>query len=78
MVSKINIAEFIERLSKKTQKYGNWKLKEPIFQSSMFGESNVFYGTYDTKIWLTKTQLYFQHHLLFLENLILKTIPQTK
>lgn len=61
MVSKINIAEFIERLSKNT-KYGNPKIKgTPFSVFSMFGESNKsFYGTYDkAKFELTKNSTLF-------------------
>lgn len=61
MVSKINIAEFRERLNKNT-KYGNPRIKgTPFAVFSIFGESNkIFYGTYNkTKFELTKNSTLF-------------------
>jgi hypothetical protein len=61
MVSKINIAEFRERLNKNT-KYGNPKIKgTPFTVFFISGESNKsFYGTYNkTKFELTKNSTLF-------------------
>ena len=61
MVSKINIAEFRERLNKNT-KYGNPRIKgTPFAVFSISGESNKsFYGTYNkAKFELTKNSTLF-------------------
>ncbi|MBF7091265.1 hypothetical protein IUY40_06910 [Flavobacterium sp. ALJ2] len=61
MVSKINIAQFRERLNKNT-KYGNPRIKgTPFAVFSISGESNKsFYGTYDkAKFELTKNSTLF-------------------
>lgn len=80
MISKINIAQFRERLNENT-KYGNPRIKgTPFAVFSISGKSNKsFYGTYDkAKFELTKNSTLFPAPFIIIGEINSKNNTQTE